>query len=144
MWDVFLVLFWSRKPYLTSKTIFGTQLAPPDPSLGGSKGVLGVKIRVEGYRAWGVSFEYYFSQGGKNWLQRHLLGPNWPPKTLPWEAQKGSRGSKLKLKHKCHVGCLFSTFLVKEVVIDFKTSFGNPTGPPRPFLGGALKGSRGS
>ena len=46
MWGVFLVLFWSRKPYLTSKTIFGTQLAPPDPSLGGSKGVLGSKLKL--------------------------------------------------------------------------------------------------
>ena len=66
MWGVFLVLFWSRRPYLTSKTIFGTQLAPQDPSLGGSKGVWGVKIEVEGYMACGVSFENYFSQGGSN------------------------------------------------------------------------------
>ena len=49
---------------------------------------------------------------------------------------KGSRGSKLKLKDIWHVGCLFSTILVKEVVIDFKDIFWDPTSPPGPFLGG--------
>ena len=39
---------------------------PQDPSMGGSKGVRGVKIEVEGYMACGVSFENYFSQGGSN------------------------------------------------------------------------------
>ena len=51
MWGVFLVLFWPRSPYLTSKKSFWTQLAPQDPSLVGSKGVQGVKIEVEGYMA---------------------------------------------------------------------------------------------
>ena len=56
MWGVFLVLLWSKRPYLTSKTSFWTQLAPQDPSLGGSKGTQGVKIEVEGYMVCGVSF----------------------------------------------------------------------------------------
>ena len=43
-----------------------------------------------------------------------------------------------------HVGCLFSAIVVKEAVFDFKDIFLDPTGPPGPFLGGALKGSRGS
>ena len=52
----------------------------------------------------------------------------------------------MKLKDIWHVGCLFGTILVKEVVIDFKDIFWDPTSPPGPFLGGrgALKGSRGS
>ena len=41
--------------------------------------------------------------------------------------------------------CLFGTILVKEVVIDFKDMFWDPTSPLVHFLGekGALKGSRG-
>ena len=66
MWGVFLVLFWPRSLYLTSKKYFWTKLAPQDPSFGGSKGVKGVKIEVEGYIACGVSFWYYFSQGGSD------------------------------------------------------------------------------
>ena len=39
--------------------------------------------------------------------------------------------------------CLFSTILVKEVVIDFKDIFWDPTSPP--WRGrGAFKGSKGS
>ena len=47
MWGVFLVLFWSRRPYLTSKTSFWTQQAPQDPSLGGSRGVQGSKLKLK-------------------------------------------------------------------------------------------------
>ena len=57
-------------------------------------------------------------------------------------ALKGSRGSKLKLKDIWHVGCLFGTILVKEVVIDFKDIFWDPIDHPRPFLGGS-KGVQG-
>ena len=42
------------------------------------------------------------------------------------------------------MGCLFSTILVKEAIFDLKDIFLDPTGPPGPFLGGVLKGSRGS
>ena len=48
----------------------------------------------------------------------------------------------MKVKDILHVGCLFGTILVKEVVIDFKDIFWDPTNPP--WRGGALKGSRGS
>ena len=34
--------------------------------------------------ACGVSFYYYFGQGGLNCLQRHLMGPSWPARTLLW------------------------------------------------------------
>ena len=50
--------------------------------------------------------------------------------------------SKLKLKDIWHVGCHLSTILVKEVVIDFKDIFWDPTNPP--WRKEALKGSRGS
>ena len=50
---------------------------------------------------------------------------------------KGVGGSKLKLKDIWHVGCLLSTISVKEVVIDFKDIFWDPTDHPRPFLGGS-------
>ena len=48
------------------------------------------------------------------------------------------------MKDKCLVGCLFSTVLVKVVVIDVKDIIREPNWPPGFFLGGALKGSRGS
>ena len=57
-------------------------------------------------------------------------------------APKGSRGSKFRMKDVCHVGCLFTAILVKEAVFDFKVFFLDPTGPPRPFLGGS-KGIQG-
>ena len=42
------------------------------------------------------------------------------------------------------MGCLFSTALVKEVVLEFKDIFWDPTSTPGPFLGeGGSKGSRG-
>ena len=74
------------------------------------------------------------------------FGTQLAPRILSWGALKGCRGSKLKLKDIWHLGCLFSTILVKEVVIDFKDIFWDPTSPPGPFFGrrGALKGSRGS
>ena len=83
-----------------------------------------------------MSIYYKFGLGGLNCLQRHLMGPNWPPRTLPWGVLKGSRGSKLKLKDIWHVGCLFSAILAKELVFDFKEIFLDQTGPPGPFLWG--------
>ena len=73
-----------------------------------------------------------------------FFGPNWPPRTLTWGVLKGSRGSKLKLKDIWHMGCIFSTALVKEVVLEFKDIFWDPTSTPGPFLGeGALRGPGG-
>ena len=71
---------------MTSKTSFGTQLAPQDPS-------------------WGGAF-------------------------------KGFRRSKLKLQDIWHVGYLFITILVKEVLIVFKDILWDPAGPPGPYFGG--------
>ena len=49
----------------------------------------------------------------------------------------------MKLKDIWHVGCLFSTTLVKEVVIDFKDIFWDPTNHPRPFIRGLKRGPGG-
>ena len=65
------------------------------------------------------------------------------PRPFLGGAQKGSRGSKLKLKDKCHVGCLFSTFLVKEVVIDFKDIIWEPNWPPKTLPWWGSKGVQG-
>ena len=43
-------------------------------------------------------------------------------------ALKGSRGSKLKLQDIWHVGCLFITILVKEVLIVIKDILWDPAG----------------
>ena len=58
-------------------------------------------------------------------------------------AQKGSRGSKLNLKDKCHVRCLFSTILVKEVIIDFKDIIWEPNWPPKTLPWWGSKGVQG-
>ena len=140
MWGVFFVLLWSRKPYLTLKTIFGTQLAPPDPSLGGAlKGFWGSKLMLKDIWHEGCLLSTILVKE----VRIDFKDIFWDPIDHPRPclggrgAQKGSRGSKLKLKDKCLVGCLFSTILVKEVVIDFKDIILEPNWPPQDrFLGG--------
>ena len=56
----------AKEPVFDFKEIFLDPTGPQDLSLGGSEGIQGVKIELEGYMACGVSFWYYFSQGGSN------------------------------------------------------------------------------
>ena len=46
----------AKEPVFDLKDIFLDPTGPQGPSLGGSKGVQGVKIEVEGYMECGVSF----------------------------------------------------------------------------------------
>ena len=62
------------------------------------------------------------------------LAPQDP--SLERGALKGSRGSKLKLLDRWHVGCLFITILFKEVLIVSKDILWDPAGPPGPYFGG--------
>ena len=69
-------------------------------------------------------------------LKDIFLDPTGPPGPFFRGVLKRSRGSKLKLKDIWHVGCLFITILVKEVLNVSKDILWDPAGPPGPYFGG--------